>query len=104
MSGIPGSVSRGFSTQFQKTAIQRPPRPFFTVAKVGVASSSLVFRSKRLAVLRGVFVCGPMTMCFQEVGDRRSCMFLKIKRFQNNRFQTSLFSERLGTALFTIRY
>ena len=45
-------------TQFQKTAIQRPPRPFFTVAKVGVASSSLVFRSKRLAEMRGVFVWG----------------------------------------------
>ena len=28
------------------------------LAKVGVASSSLVFRSKRLAAMRGVFVCG----------------------------------------------
>ncbi len=32
------------------------------LAKVGVASSSLVFRSKRLAAMWGVFVCGQVTV------------------------------------------
>ena len=42
------------------------------LAKVGVASSSLVFRSKRLAAMRGVFVCGQVTV------HRRPCDIIDI--------------------------
>ena len=38
------------------------------LAKVGVASSSLVFRSKRLAEMRGVFVCGPVWIWYSRAG------------------------------------
>ena len=44
------------------------------LAKVGVASSSLVFRSKRLAELRGFFVCG------LEPGPAESAMAVRYVR------------------------
>lgn len=40
------------------------------LGKVGVASSTLVFRSKRLAVLRGVYVCGPGLKIFGRLGTK----------------------------------